>query len=64
MRRFFTGAFRIFLPRFIKFRTEKLFDIYSPPRPEAVGKNLSLSLDFSLFTLVAIMEPLDPIYRN
>lgn len=59
VRRFFNGAFRIFLSRFIKFRTEELFDIFE----RKLWKKFMTFPRFS-FSLVAIMEALDPIYRN
>lgn len=36
----FYGGFQDFLPRFIKFRTEKLFDIYIP----LLGRKLSVKI--------------------
>lgn len=59
VRRFFNGAFRIFLSRFIKFRTEELFDIFD----RKLWKKFMTFPRFS-FSPVAIMEALDPIYRN
>lgn len=55
----FYGAFRIFSPRFIKFRAEKLSDIFD----RKLSKKFMTLPRFS-FSLVTIMEPLNPIYRN